>query len=268
MEWLRRAWRGFVAQAHALGAVYYAWVLLSTLVTGVYSIYKQLTTPAIQGESEWFFIAFVVGVCIALVLAPLLIAAAIRASSKGNGKAVANPTLAMKSRVVRYDVTPTSVIKRQTMTFLALDRTEIYRFHLAVTGIAVPLVTLASSGATLAGPTPRTNGDSYEVQFSSPLEKGQVATISVEFEVQDPGKTMRPFLSDRFTNCASYGGFDATYVFSQKPKSIVRERQNVAGETLESNNQLHTKPQADGYAYSYSVARVDTDCIYCVSWVW
>jgi hypothetical protein len=267
-EALKKAWKGFVSQAHALGAVYYAWALLSTLVPAAYSVYKQLSTPAITGESEWFFWLFIGGIALVLLVAPILGAAIIRSATKGQDKLIANPTLEISKRDVVYKVTPTSVSKQQTLLLKALDTTTSFRLHVAVTGIGKTVIALTCPGVTLLGPLQRGSGDSYEIQFANPLERGQVMTISFDIRVDDPSRTMRCFLADRFHNAAGYGSFSAKYVFEPRPSGITKERQNVQGETVESSNQLHTRTTATGCEYAFSVNKVDAECIYSVSWVW
>jgi hypothetical protein len=247
--------------------VYYAWALLSGLVGTGYSFYKQLSTPAIQGQSEWFFWVFVVGVVGVLLVAPILIAAIIRTSNPSIEQ-VANPTLAINSRHVVYEIKPTGLVKKQTLTLEALEITEVFRFVVSVTGDGKTTVALTSPGVSLLGPTQRGSGDSYEIKFANPLEKGQLTTISFDIVVDDPNRTMRCFLADRFHNAARYGAFRATYVFQAKPSAITRERQSVAGETLESNNQLHCRQTASGFEYDIKVAKVDAHCVYSVAWVW
>lgn len=269
LNWLKKAWNGFVSQAHALGALYYAWAILSGVVTAAYSGYKQLSTPQIQGNTEWLFWTFSVALVLVLLIAPILGAAIIKSATKnGTHKQVANPTLGITKREVVYVVTPTSVIKRQKLTLQALEKTPFFRFHVAVTGIGITKVTLTCPGVTLLGPVQRGNGDSYEVQFSSPLDKGQVSSISFDIEISDPSKTMRCFLADRFHNAAFYGSFDVKYLFNPRPSTILKERQSISGETLESSNQLHSRSTSDGFEYAYSIAKIDADCIYSVSWVW
>lgn len=268
MEWLKKAWRGFTAQAHALGAIYYAWAILSTLVTTAYSLYKQLSTPQIQGQSEWFFWVFIVGIGVALLVLPVLGAAVIRSATSKGSDQLANPTLAIAKREVTYRITPTSVLKQQVMTLEALEKTPSFRFHLSVTGIAKSTVILTSIGATLLNPVQKGAADSYEIQFATPLEKGQLTTISFDVMVDDPSKSMRCYAADSFHNAVRYGSFSSKYIFEPRPSSITRDRLNVVGETLESNNQLHSRPLEGGCEYSFSVAKVDPNTVYSVSWVW
>jgi len=128
-------------------------------------------------------------------------------------------------------------------------------------------VHVESLGVTLLGPVQRGSGDCYELEFHNPLQKGQGATISFEIAVKDPDRTMRPFLSDRFHNAARYGSFRASYLFQPRPTSIRRERSTVSGETLESQDLL-PKAVDGGFLYDFSVERIDSHCVYTVSWVW
>jgi hypothetical protein len=268
-NWFRQGWNGFVAQAHALGALYYAWAILSGIGTAAYTGYKQLSTPQIQGNTEWFFWVFAVAVVLVLLIGPILVAVIIKSATKnGTNKQVANPTLGITKRLVVYEITPISVTKKQQLTLQALEKTQHFRFHVAVTGIGTTKVALTCPGVTLLGPVERGNGDSYEVQFLNPLQKGQFSTISFDIEVSDPSKTMRCFLADRFHNAAFYGSFDVKYLFNPRPTSILKERQSIFGETLESSNQLHSRSTQAGFEYAYSIAKIDADCIYSVSWVW
>lgn len=253
IERIKQFFKPFFARAHELGAIYYTYAILTGIASTAYSIYKQLSVPSIQGGSEVFFWLFIVSLVVTLLIAPMLILALMNNAGAKNGQ-VANPHLIIKKRRVIYEVKRESLVKRQAVRLEALETVRCFRFQVSVTGVGTTKVDLKSDG-TLLGPTPRGNADSYEIQFHTPLEKGELTSISFDITVTDPGRTMRPFLSDRFHNAAKYGSFEASYLFDEQPKKITRERSTVAGETLESSDFLHSKGQGDSFLYEFTVAK-------------
>jgi hypothetical protein len=266
MERIKLFFRAFFAHAHELGAIYYSYAILTGIGGAAYSIYKQLSVPEIHGESELFFWVFVVAIVIVMLILPMLVMALLARENSKNDQ-VANPNLIIKKRRVDYEIQRESLLKKQTVSLEALGRVASFRFQVSVTGVGTTKARL-TMGGTLRGPISRGSYDSYEIDFSNPLEKGQLTSISFEISVTDPGRTMRPFLSDRFHSAAKYGAFEASYLFDVQPKKVTRERSTVAGETLESTDLLHTEATGNKFRYDFSVAKVDSHCVYTVSWIW
>lgn len=266
LELIKRTLRASTKHAHLLGGLYYAYALLTALVSAAYAIYKQLSTPSIAGPSEWFFWAFVVFLALFVLLIPIIVSALIK-SSRPTSANVANPTLIIQKRTVHYTVTRSSIVKRQTLELEATAETACFRLYLTVSGTASSRITNVSSGTSLLGPVSRGGADSYELQFDAPLKSGQLFTLAFDIEVDNSAGTMRPYLSDTFHNCLHYGAFAVTYCFPISPANLTLEKQNIAGETLERTSP-HPKTLHSGVEYKFSVNQVDEKCVYTLTWMW
>ena len=259
--------KGFFLYAHELGALYYAYALLSALTTGAFWVYKALSAP-MSGAIEWSFWLFVGAAFMTALVAPVLGFALFKRLFPKKNEQVANPNLIIRKREVSYVVRKGHLLKNQTLVLEAIDSASCFKFLVSVTGTSTLHVALKCYGSTLRGPVARGAGDSYEIHFPNTLLKGETITISFDIEVDDPNQTMRTFLSDRFHNAAGYGEFSAKYTFHQLPVRITKERSTVAGEALETTDLLHRKTNDGLFVYDFSITKVDAHCVYTVSWVW
>lgn len=252
------------SHSHELGTIYYTWSILASLGSAAYGAYKLLSDQT--ASTSVFFYAFLVIATLTIVTIPIIGYALIKKAVNAGKKEVANPNLKMACRKAVYNITPTKATKIQTLELCALDEVEHYQFSLITTGSTTVAVSLVNCGVggTLAGPIARRNADVYQVVFEKKLQKGEVVTLQLSIELDDPKTTMKPYASDTFVSCCDYGSFSAEYLFAPMPKAVHSEVVVGAHNSTAPIQVLHPR----GGKYYVNEPKVIPNAAYSVSWIW
>ena len=262
-----RFFRSLGEYAHELGAIYYLFGILSALGGVAYFIYKQLTTPAIEGLGEVFFAIFTISFIVASIILPFLILRIFRSANTSKLK-LPNPAFVVEHRDVKYSISPTGLLKHQTLKLRALNRVSLYKIRIAITGQTASELKVKTRGVALLGPIQETSGDLYNLRFEKELESQQVTEIEYTIEVFDPDQTMRKFLSDNFGTSRATKRFSAKYTFSSRPQRVLQHIEAAGtGERIADIRELLPDSKT-GCSFSVELDQPISQSSCVVSWVW
>lgn len=268
---MKNLWEKISKIAHGIGVIYYLAIFYTTIVSLTvwsYGLYKEKVEPTLANkDAAFYFYCFIILLAIVIVATPFLIVKLLKVD-QGNAHPLLNPNLKLIHRKSNFDIHPTGFVKKQKIKLQALDVTDLYEFSTTLTGdgkITVKLTASDPNGCQLLGPSPRALQNVYNVVFPAPLTKDQTVEFELESTVDDPNKTMRPFVSDSFSTCKTHGAYEVTCQFSTTPKEVKREV--FSGFTSTSIEPMKIVPLNNGTT-RLKVDKVVEGAVYCISWIW
>ncbi|MDI9332971.1 MAG: hypothetical protein QM533_01200 [Cytophagales bacterium] len=264
---MKKIWRNIFNHAHELGAIYYLYSLVVSVMMGAYGLYKKLAEPTIVNSSAIYFYVFVVAASVVVIVIPLLIANLLK-KNPFDQHPISNPQLRMISRKSTYKIRRDGLIKTQRIKLQAVEPVNLYEFSTMLTGngsVRVKLTAPTANVAHLIGPNPRRSSSIYQVVFADPISQDHTVEIELETTVNDPQQTMRAYVADSFIECKQHGAYEASHEFNPMPKEVRRE---VFSSLTNTPIQPLEIVMLHGNTATLKVDKVIDGAAYSVSWIW
>ena len=246
---------------YELGVAFHAWAVVVAIVTAALLAFRN-----VSGSETWRAIAIniaIVGGALLVVSSPPLFLWLRRQTPVIEGL---NNCLHLRHLESVVIVTPTSYLEARRLDVRALREVKEYHFSVGPTGNGQLTVSLKGD-ARLIGPMPRHDRQWYYVVFEEPLRRGQERSLHLEFRLDDPNGTMRPYSRDIVSGAAKFGSLRQLYRFEDfVPEEVLAEEEVAigAGHPLPGTLRRLT-PSADGL-YIRDVPKVTTGHAYVISW--
>lgn len=179
---------------------------------------------------------------------------------------ILNPLLELEHCEMDYSIRPDGLTSHEKSTFVTKGSTSVLTFSESLTGTGRLTLELHSSGE-LRGPVSRKDRDFHQVVFPEALRKGERYVLDITRRVDDPSKSMRPFVSKTYSNCAGYGTLTMRVTFpNEKPHQVLHSVHREVSATLRDPvESLFLSPAGTAVV---DVHRIVAGRSYLVSWVW
>jgi len=202
--------------------------------------------------------------CAIFILLLALLVSASRRERRNAG--LLNPHLVLERSEDEYWVAPDGFRNVERDVYHATGTVDVIVLSYSITGNVSADLRLLSAGE-LRGPVIRMDEIYYQVILREPLAKGDKYTLEFELIVHDPGRTMKPFITEAHSRCASFGSVDLTIHFIH----------GKVGRVFYYTNKQHTGPlnaaivelfpSSDG-TVKVNEPRVQAGYEYSISWSW
>jgi hypothetical protein len=249
---------------HPLGATYYLFMIISAVIVPAGFFLAWMQDPVKMG---YLSVGLSVG---GWILALTLLFFVVRSRFPRRPSVLAlNPTVISLETTFELEVRRTArkVIRRDKLKAISSTKNFTYRF-IPSGSISMAARLLSPGTAKFAGPRYDRNQVLFQATFDKPLEKNQIVDIAIEYTVDDPGATMKPYTALVAANLISFNRLVQHLKFPEdKPDSVEFEVTDTkTGTAMEPRRSgLYLNPAGD---YIWEVNGVLSSNTYWVFWRW
>jgi hypothetical protein len=250
-----------------LGATYYLFAILAVSYTFITGVVTYLKATDLKAVDYFQYVAVVIKLGIGLII-PLLLVRVLQ-SGRSDAPLLLNNNWESVKSTFDMKVWKNKRLVVRTDKLKALSATKVFNYRFFLTGSNTFKATLTSpTTAKLCGPVYDHEYILYQVELEREYKDNETVELCLQYEVDDPSSSMKPFAALAANNLRSYNQVEHKISFpADKPKDVKFEVKNINTGAVVGGSINQLFPNPDG-TYNHALLNLTQSNRYVFSWSW